>query len=538
LDLREWAEILLRFIIHLGGNSDDERLANQDLVAKRYDELLGLGRSAILLGSTQALVEWDMETKMPPKAIGLRSEQLSLLSQLAHRMTVDPRIGELLAAVEKDPGFPTMKDVQKRNVHLIRKGYDEETKLPERLVTELARQRAITVDAWKKAKAARNFSAFRPDLEKLVALTKEGAEILQGVKGTETSYDALIDRFEPKMTSAKISPIFSELRKGVMGVMGKCLSAARQPDLSLLRRKVSVEAQKGIAVSLASFLLYDVVSKQSGGRIDETEHPFTNGYYDDVRITTHYYEDLPVSSLFSVMHEAGHATYEQNLPREWMYQPVGAACSFGFHESQSRFAENMVGRSLEFWTYYLPKFKALTGSAFADVQLEPFVMAINAVRPSKIRVEADEVTYCLHIIVRFEIERDLFAGKLKVSELPTVWDQKYKEYLGLDITNDSEGVMQDTHWASGLFGYFPSYALGNIYSGQIRQALEKDLPGWREGISRGDFAPVRDWLTKRIYAYGNLYDPMELLDRVTGEGINVRPFIDYLDAKCSTLYGY
>jgi carboxypeptidase Taq len=346
-----------------------------------YDELLSRNRSYIVLGGVQGMVEWDMETKMPPKGIGLRSEELSLLSQVSHRMLVDPRIGELLSAIEKDGGYGTLSEVERRNVHLIKKGCDEETKLPERLVMEAARQKALTVDSWKKAKAARDFSAFKPDLEKMLALSKEVASILKEVKGTSTPYDALIDRFEPKMTAADISPIFSDLRKGVIDVMNKCLSSPHQPDTRLLQRRVPIDVQREIAVSLSNFLLYDVVSKQAGGRIDETEHPFTTGYYDDVRITTHYFEELPVSSIFSVMHEAGHATYEQNLRRDWMYQPVGTACSFGFHESQSRFAENMVGRSKEFWSFYLPRLNELTKGTFADVGLDAFVKAINAVRP-------------------------------------------------------------------------------------------------------------------------------------------------------------
>jgi len=503
-----------------------------------YDELLSLSKDYIVLATTQALVEWDLETKMPPRGIRLRSEQLSLMSQVAHRMVINPRIGELLGGVEKDSAFANLSDVQRRNVTLLRKGYDEETKLPERLVTEMARQRALTIDVWKKAKAAKDFGAFKPELQKLVDLSKEAASILKDVKRTETAYDALVDRFEPKMTSALISPVFSDLRKGIKAVMDKCLASRDQPDANLLRRRVPVEEQREIAVSLSNFLLYDVDSKRAGGRVDETEHPFTTGYYDDVRITTHYYEGLPTSSIFSVLHEAGHATYEQNLPRDWMFQPVGSACSFGFHESQSRFVENMVGRSKEFWTYYLPTLKAMTGGAFSGVELGPFVKAINAVQPSKIRIESDEVTYGFHIIVRFEIERDLFAGKISVAELPTVWNEKYGEYLGLKIDNDSEGVMQDTHWASGLYGYFPSYALGNIYGGQIRHILEAELPEWRASISKGEFSPVRNWLSKNLYAYGNLYDPLDLLKKITGEGINVRHYIDYLDAKCSELYGY
>jgi len=513
-------------------------LAEKTSLRGMYDELMSRTKDLIVMGGVESLVHWDLETKMPPRGIGLRSEELSLISQISHRMTVDPRVGELLLAMEKDPGYGKLAEVERRNVHLIRKNYDEETKLPERLVMELARQRAVTVDVWKKAKAAKDFSSFKPELEKQVMLMKEAAAILKDVKGTKTSYDALIDRFEPKMSADAISPIFDDLRRGISQVLERCVSSSRQPNLDLLSRRVPIEVQREIAVSLSEFLLYDVVSKQAGGRIDETEHPFTTGFYDDVRITTHYHESLPTSSVFSVMHESGHATYEQNLRRDWMYQPVGTACSFGFHESQSRFCENMVGRSKEFWSFYLPKFKELTKGAFSGANLEDFVLAINAVHPSKVRTEADEVTYGFHIIIRFEIERDLFADKIAVSELPSVWNEKYREYMGVKVENDSEGVMQDTHWASGMFGYFPSYALGNIYSGQIRHTLEQKLPGWRSRIAKGDFAPVRDWLTTNLYAYGNLYDPVDLLKKVTGEGINVAHYIDYLNEKYSELYGY
>jgi carboxypeptidase Taq len=283
---------------------------------------------------------------------------------------------------------------------------------------------------------------------------------------------------------------------------------------------------------------YDVKSKEAGGRIDETEHPFTTGYYDDVRITTHYYEDLFASSVFSVLHEAGHALYEQGLKHEWMYQPVGQSCSSGFHESQSRFIENIVGRSPEFWIYFLPKLKKLVGKVLADVPLDKFVHAINHVTPSKIRVEADEVTYCLHIIIRFNIERDLFAGKIDVNDLPEIWNQSYKDYLGIKINNDSEGVMQDIHWAGSLFGYFPSYALGNIYSGQLLMKMEKDLPNWEKQMEKGKLRPTTDWLIKNVHSYGNLYDPPELIKKITGEELNVKPYIGYLSEKYSKLYEF
>jgi carboxypeptidase Taq len=453
-------------------------------------------------------------------------------------MMTDPEIGRLVEKIMGHPSYESLKELQKRNVYLVKKAYDEQTKLPEELVVETERQRTITDNVWKKAKAAKNFPIFKPELEKLFELRKKAAEILMEVKGTATPYDALIDIFEPKMASEIITKIFDELKGGLISILKKCESAHIKPEKSLLKRKVPIEVQRRISKELARFIGYDVESREAGGRIDETEHPFTTGYYYDVRITTHYYEDNWASSVFSVLHEGGHALYEQNLRPEWIYQPIGTACSAGFHESQSRFVENIVGRSREFWTYFLPKMNELTENTFADVDLDTFVRGINEVKPSKIRVEADEVTYCLHIIIRFEIERDLFAGKISVAELPQVWNQKYEEYLGLVIEHDSEGVMQDTHWALGLFGYFPSYALGNIYSGQILASMEEDISDWRTQIAEGNFNNVKHWLIKNVYYYGNLYDPADLIKKITGEEINVRHFLNYLYEKYSELYGF
>jgi len=314
--------------------------------------------------------------------------------------------------------------------------------------------------------------------------------------------------------------------------------AQGKPDVEFLRRPVPASIQEKIGESIADFIQYDIKSDRSGGRIDTTEHPFTTGYYTDVRITTHYHEDRFESSIFSILHEGGHALYEQGLPMDWMYQPVGSSSSYGIHESMSRFIENMVGKSPEFWTYYLPVMKKSTGETFKDVSYGQMLRAVNYVTPSKIRIEADEVTYGLHIVIRFEIERDLFSGKLNIDELPQAWNQKYMDYLGVEIQNDSEGVMQDTHWAGGSFGYFPSYALGNIYDGVWLTKLNKDLPGWRNQIQAGSFKETKRWLTDNVYGYGNLYDPEDLVKEVTGRGLVVKPFIDYLDAKFGAIYGY
>jgi carboxypeptidase Taq len=503
-----------------------------------YKKLLERMKNIVTLHSAVAILHWDMETMMPPKGIRLRSLQLAMLSRIGHKISTNPEIGRLLEEAGRHPEYNKLDPVQKRNLYLITKHYNEQTKLPEELVAETAKQKAVTIDKWKKAKTAKNFIQFKPELEKLFRLKKTAAEILMEVKETTTPYDALIDIFEPKMASKTISIVFRELKQGLVSILNKCQISPKQPDISILKRQIPIETQYKIAKTIADFIDYDTESKRAGGRIDETEHPFTTGYYDDVRITTHYYENKFASAIFSMLHEGGHAIYEQNLKPEWIFQPVGDACSMGFHESQSRFVENIVGRSREFWTYFLPKLKKITGKNLSDVNLEDFVHAVNQVVPSKIRVEADEVTYGLHVIVRFNIERDLFAGKITVDELPQVWNESYREYLGVEVEDDSEGVMQDTHWASGLFGYFPSYALGNIYSGQILACMEKDLQGWRDPISKGEFRNVKKWLNKNVHSHGNLHDPLDLIKIITGKELMVDPYLDYLYNKYSELYGF
>ena len=503
-----------------------------------YKKLLTRTKDLIVLSAAQSIIHWDMETMMPPKAVEQRSQQLALLSRISHKMSTAPEIGKLLNAILTSPQHDTLDEVEKRNVHLIKKNYDEQKALPEKLVSEIAEQQAITVNTWKKAKKAKNFSPLKPELEKLVALNKQAAQILMQVKETATPYDALLDSYEPKMTSDAIAATFSHLRQGLVKLLEKIQNSQNQPDTSILRICIPVEKQRKIAQALAHSLGYDITSPSAGGRIDETEHPFTTGYYDDVRVTTHYHPDNYASSIFSVLHETGHALYEQNLNPDWKYQPAGSSCSFGMHESQSRLYENIIGRSKEFWTHMLPKLKQVTAPALADASLSQFVHAINKVEPSKIRIEADEVTYCLHIIVRFQIEKDLFADKISINELPETWNQKYKEHLGVNVENDAKGVMQDTHWASGSYGYFPTYALGNIYSGQLLAALAKDTQDWRSQLAQGNLENIRVWLTKKVHSQGNLYDPADLIKRITGKELDAEPYLEYLQEKYSRLYGF
>ncbi|MCX6012495.1 MAG: carboxypeptidase M32 [Chloroflexi bacterium] len=378
---------------------------------------------------------------------------------------------------------------------------------------------------------------FLPELKKNFELTKRTADILMKIKKTNSPYDALLDIYEPGITADHISGLFNELRIGLLVLLDKIKHSPQQPDLSILDRKIPSGVQKTIAFALAKAIGYDVVSSNAGGRIDETEHPFTSGYYSDVRITTHYNEKRFTSSVFSVLHEAGHALYEQFQNPEWLYQPVGSACSTGFHESQSRMIENMIGRSYEFWNCFLPELQVIAGDSLKDIELEKYVHAINYVQPSTIRIEADEVTYSLHVIIRFNLEKALFDNKISVEEMPEFWNKSYRDYLGMDIPNYSEGILQDVHWAGGMFGYFPCYALGNIYSGQLLAQMNLDIPQWPEELGKGNFTPVKNWMTDKIHRQGNLYDPPVLIKRITGQELTVKPFINYLNRKYSGLYG-
>ena len=502
-----------------------------------YRELLIKTKDAVVLSTAEGIIHWDMEIYMPPKAVEQRSQQLALLSRIHHKLGTDPEIGRLLNSIQKSPDYEAMGQVEKRNLYLINKSYLEQTALPEKLVSDLAMQEALTVNTWKKAKAKKDFNLYKPDLQKLLDLSKQAAEILMKVKETKTPYEALLDNFEPKMPAETITKTFNQLLAGLKPLIAKIEDCQTKPSTQVLNLVVPVENQRKITQLITETLGYDTASSEAGGRVDETEHPFTTGYYDDVRITTHYYPNNFASSIFSVLHESGHALYEQNLNPEWQYQPVGSTCSYGIHESQSRFYENIIGRSKEFWTGFLPKIKQAAPS-LNNLQLEPFIQAINKVERSKIRIEADEVTYSLHIIIRFEIERDLFADKITINELPESWNQKYADYLGVKIENDSEGVMQDTHWASGLYGYFPSYALGNIYSGQITAALTKDLPDWHSQLAEGKLEGIKGWLKTNIHRQGDLYDPKELIKRATGRTLDSEPYLQYLNKKYGGLYGF
>lgn len=506
-------------------------------ITTAYKQLLKKTKELIILQTIEGVVHWDMETKMPPKAVEQRSLQLALLSRFSHQLSTNPEIGRLLKQTTRSPENDALSQIEKRNLYLIKRNYDEQTALPEELVAEIAKQQTITVNTWKRAKNQKKYSILKPELQKLIELTKKQADLFMKVKKTATPYDAMIDAYEPRMTAFQITSVFNSLQNGLKKLLEKIQSSHKQPDTNVLHRTVPVDAQQRIATELAQTLGYDVTSPNAAGRIDETEHPFTEGYYDDVRITTHYYPNDFASSIFSVLHETGHAIYDQNLNPEWKYQPVGSHCSMGVHESQSRFMENILGRSKEFWISQLPKLKQLAPQLHS-LELDPFIRSINKVAPSKIRIESDEVTYNLHIIIRFQLEQDLFKDKININELPEAWNQKYKDLLGLTIENDSEGVMQDTHWSSGYFGYFPSYTLGNIYDGQLLAKIDQEIPNWRQQLTQGDLQNVTSWLKTHVHNRSNLYDPAELIKKITGKELDANPYLKYLNEKFGMLYDF
>jgi len=503
-----------------------------------YQKLLKKFREPFILNSAQAILYWDLETYIPPRGVPQRGEQLALMSQLAHRMITSRELRDLLEQAEKQGETETFDAVQMRNLYLIRKEIEEATVLPEELVAKIAKQQAITIDLWKKAKAAQDWKMFEPEFKTMLDLTKQKARLLMDVKDVNNSYDALLDNFEPGITADHTSQVFSNLRTKLIPLIDSYVEASSSVNIQFLQQPIPIDVQRKIATDLCTVIGYDVTSDQAPGRIDETEHPFTVGLYNDVRITVNYFEDNVASAIFAILHEAGHAMYElgMGLNQEWHYQPVSQATSFGIHESQSRFIENIMGRSHEFWQFYFPRLNELSNNAFTTVGLNEFVQAVNQVQRSKIRIEADEVTYSLHVIIRFEIERDLFADKIDVAELPGIWNEKYDEYFKIKIDNDSEGVMQDTHWAGGSYGYFPSYAWGNIYGGQLVKAMDKDIPDWKTQLATGNVQSITQWSIDNIHAPAGLFDPVELLQQVTGTSPSAEPFIEYLKAKYSRLF--
>ncbi len=495
-----------------------------------YQELRRRAREEALLASCADLLEWDEETYMPRGGVAHRSDQQALLAGLMHERGTDPRWGELLDLLEAsplaaDPGAPAAV-----NVRWLRREYERERRLPRALVEEDARVTTLALEAWAEAREDDDFARFLPWLERLVVLARETAA---AVGYAESPYDALLDEYEPGLTVRRLEPLFASLRAELVPLVRRIGEAPRRPPAHLLHREFPVDRQKLFGEAAAAWLGFDV----ERGRLDVSAHPFCTAIGPgDVRLTSRYDAHDFAEGFLCVLHEVGHGLYEQGLDPEEFGLPMGEAVSLGVHESQSRLWENFVGRSLAFWEHVFPRAQAVFHDALRDVPLDAFHFALNAVAPGPNRVRADEVTYNLHVLVRFELERALIEGTLAPADVPAAWRDAYREVLGVDPGNDAEGCLQDSHWAAGLFGYFPTYTLGNVYAAQFVAAARRDLGDLESGWRRGQFAPLLGWLRDRIHRQGHRWRPDELVERVTGAPPDHGPLVQYLAAKYEALY--
>jgi carboxypeptidase Taq len=496
-----------------------------------YSELIRRTREASLLGSCAGVLGWDERTYLPTNGAAFRSEQMALLARLGHEMITGPEIGELLGRVEGTGLVVDPESDAAVNVREIRRTYDRAVKVPKELVEELARVTTRAQGEWAAARKAKDFGRFRPWLEKIVGLKRQEAD---AIGYSSNPYDALLDEYEPGATAGEITNLFTALAADLVPLVQAISSSKRAPNRDILTREFPVEKQEAFGRAAAAAVGFDFQS----GRLDTTTHPFCSGIGPgDCRITTRYNPRFFNESFFGILHESGHGIYEQNLPAEHHGTPLGTAASLGVHESQSRLWENQVGRGRPFWEHFLPKAREAFPAALGDVRLDDFLFAVNDVRPSFIRVEADEATYNLHIILRFELEQGLLTGDVPVADLPAAWNDKFQAMFGLTPPDDAAGCLQDIHWSFGGLGYFPTYTLGNLYAAQFMARARTDLPGLDDDFRRGEFGRLKEWLTEKIHRQGQRYRANEMCRRITGQSLDHRPFISYLRDKFAPLYG-
>lgn len=478
--------------------------------------------------SVEGILEWDQETYMPAKGAETRAAQLSLIAGLSHQTLTDKKFARALEKAEQehdaDPVVAT-------NVREMRRIYDRAVKLPTKLVQQIAAAIALAKEAWVKARKESNFAHFAPHLEKMLDLKRQVAEKI----GYDSEpYDALMDEFEPGARAADVQRVFDEVKRELVPIVQAIKTAPRQPDTSLLERACPIAQQAAFNLKIAAAMGFDF----EAGRMDTTTHPFCSGMSPlDVRLTNRYDEHYLPMSLFGIMHEAGHGLYEQGLDPAHAFTPMANSVSLGIHESQSRMWENLVGRSRAFWVHYFAQLQT-EFPVFAGVALDDWYFAINTVRPSFIRVEADEVTYGLHIMLRFDLERQMIAGKLAVRDIPAAWNAGMQQLLGITPPDDAQGCLQDIHWSMGIFGYFPTYALGNLYAAQFFDAARRAMPDLDAQLARGELKPLREWLRENIHRHGQRYRAGELVQVVTGQPLTHGPFIQYLTRKFKPLYGF
>jgi carboxypeptidase Taq len=479
------------------------------------------------LNSAMAVLSWDAMVNTPSQGKAYRGEILGFLSGEYYKLITDEKVKVFIDYFNNESN---LDDITNAMVKKIEKSYNEIKKIPEDFYIQYTVDASISSAAWEEAKNANDFSIFKPHLEKMVDYKKKFVEYLSF---EENKYDTLLNMYEPGITVKKLDEVFSEVRDAIVILLKKIETSNVSIQTDFFTKYFSKNDQEEFSKFILSKLEYDFINR---GRIDESEHPFTTDFgKDDVRITTHYYENDFRSAMFGCIHEGGHAIYEQDISKDLMGTGLAEGTSMGIHESQSRFYENILGRSKEFWSYFYPEAQKRFPQ-FEGITLDQFYKAINKVEPSLIRIEADELTYSLHVIIRYELEKMLINDELKVEDLPAAWNKKYKDYLGVEPSSDDHGVLQDMHWSDGSFGYFPSYALGNLYGAQMVKIMEKDIPNLYTQVSQGNFSDIHNWLKENVHKHGSVYKPAELIKKITGEELKSEYFINYLNKKYSEIY--
>lgn len=497
-----------------------------------YSELTDRLKQGALLESCASVLGWDEQTYMPPGGAEHRANQLSLLAGLCHDRATAPEIGQLLSEIEGTALVVQSDSPVAANVREARRDFDRATKLPRRLVEELSHTSTLSQQAWIGARKRSDFKEFQPWLEKIVALKREEAQVIGYGKGVP--YDALLDAFEPGMTAADVTRLFTPLREELVKLIAAIAASGRRPDRQILTRLYPADAQREFSIAAAGRIGFDF----RAGRLDTAAHPFCSGFGPgDTRLTTRYDERHFPGAFFGTLHEAGHGIYDQGLDRSAWGLPVGSACSLGIHESQSRMWENFVGRSRSFWQHFYPAAQRAFPAALATTPIADFYGAINDVQPSFIRVEADEATYNLHILLRFDLEQPLIAGDLAPADVPGAWNETFTKYFGLTPPDDARGCLQDIHWSGGMIGYFPTYALGNMYAAQFFAAATRDLGDLQSAFVRGEFGALKGWLNEKIHRRGKQYRAQRLVEVVTGQSLSPMPLVRQLHEKFDELYG-
>lgn len=483
------------------------------------------------LNGAEAVLRWDQQTYMPPGATTGRAEQIATIARITHEKFVSPTTETLLKAAEAAVDRLDPDSDEAALVRITRRDYTKWAKLPTEFVAARSRARSVSVQIWQQARRDNNFAAFQPSLELMVDFARRTADYL----GYEQHpYDALLDLYEPELTSREVTQMYARLREVTVPLVQAITAKGPVVDGKFLEQEFEETKQREFGLSVVTAFGYDLTR----GRLDVSAHPFETAFHpDDVRITTRYERRYLPAAIFAIFHEAGHAMYEQGIPAVLARTPLGHGASHGIHESQSRMWENLVGRSRAFWQYAFPKLQATFPSQLRSVDVESFYRAVNQVSPSLIRVEADEVTYNLHTLLRFELERLLIEAELKVGDLPDAWNAKMQAYMGLKPSTPADGVLQDIHWSQGDLGYFPSYTLGNIISAQLFAAAERAHPGLSTQFREGHFETLREWLRTHVHRHGRKFLPKDLLKGVTGSALTPEPYLAYLQNKFGGIYG-